>query len=79
MGIQLRGHVSTLAFGRVSMQARWPIRTLACKHVGNLPDGEPEGVDLAEPLLVGKGGDVLPQTLKRFVDALHSPSQHLKE
>ena len=38
-----------------------------------LPDGELEGVDLAEPLLVGQGGDVLAQTLEGVVDALHPP------
>ena len=39
----------------------------------NLPDGELEGVHLAEPLLVGQGGDVLPETLEGVVDALHPP------
>ena len=38
-----------------------------------LPDGELEGVDLAEPLLVGQGGDVLAETLEGVVDALHPP------
>ena len=38
-----------------------------------LPDGELEGVHLAEPLLVGEGGDVLAETLEGVVDALHPP------
>ena len=31
----------------------------------------PEGVDLAEPLLVGQGGDVVAEALEGVVDALH--------
>ena len=42
-------------------------------HSFLLPDGELEGVHLAEPLLVGQGGDVLPETLEGVVDALHPP------
>ena len=37
-----------------------------------LPYGEPERVHLAEPLLVGEGGDVLPQALEGLIDTLHS-------
>lgn len=39
----------------------------------DLPDSELEGVHLAEPLLVGQGGDVLPEALEGVVDALHPP------
>ena len=39
----------------------------------HLPDGQLEGVHLAEPLLVGQGGDVLPETLEGVIDALHPP------
>ena len=39
----------------------------------NLPDGELEGVHLAEPLLGGQGGEELPETLEGVVDALHPP------
>ena len=48
-------------------------RSLQYSCVRLLPDGELEGVDLAEPLLVGQGGDVLAQTLEGVVDALHPP------
>ena len=48
-------------------------RSLQYSCVSLLPDGELEGVDLAEPLLVGQGGDVLAQTLEGVVDALHPP------
>ena len=48
-------------------------RYLQYSCVSLLPDGELEGVDLAEPLLVGQGGDVLPETLEGVVDALHPP------
>ena len=48
-------------------------RYLQYSCVRLLPDGELEGVDLAEPLLVGQGGDVLAETLEGVVDALHPP------
>ena len=39
----------------------------------DLPDSELEGVHLAEPLLVGQGGDVLAEALEGVVDTLHPP------
>ena len=36
-----------------------------------LPDGEPQRVDLAQPLLVGQGRDVVPESLEGVVDGLH--------
>ena len=37
------------------------------------PNGQPECVHLAQPLLIRQGGDVLPQALKCIIDALHAP------
>ena len=37
-----------------------------------IPDCEPEGVDLAEPLFVWKGWYVLPESFECVVDGLHS-------
>ena len=48
-------------------------RSLQYSCVSLLPDGELEGVDLAEPFLVGQGGDVLAETLEGVVNALHPP------
>ena len=36
-----------------------------------LPDGEPQRVDLAQPLLVGQGRDVMTEPLEGVVDGLH--------
>ena len=37
------------------------------------PNGQPECVHLAQPILIRQGGDVLPQALKCIIDALHAP------
>ena len=43
-----------------------------------LPDGEPQGVDFAQLLLVGQRRDVALEALERVVDALHpSPLAHV--
>ena len=46
--------------------------TRSWRSLVGLPKGNlPEGVDLAEPLLVGQRGDVVAEALEGVVDALH--------
>lgn len=40
-------------------------------HEGDVDDGQAERVDARQSLLVGEGGDLPPQLVKRFVQAEH--------